>query len=88
MSVIRKPKANKLILKTKNRSKNSEKLKCTNCKRNNQVTWRYQNSNKGPADICERCVTPLLKRSFQYEDAMTRAVHSGHYGSRNKRQWY
>jgi hypothetical protein len=81
-------KKQKLCVKTKNCKKNIELTKCDNCRRNDQVTWHYKVSNRGPVNTCEKCKKAVLTRSFPYVDAMSRAIHSGHYGSRNKRQWY
>lgn len=81
-------KQKKLCVYTKQCSKNKQLLKCSNCKRNNQETWHFESTNKGEANICAKCKPTVLKRSFANEDAMSRTIHSGHYGSRNMRQWY
>ncbi len=37
---------------------------CGECGKQDVIVWHYDESNRGPVDICGSCKTPVFERSF------------------------
>ena len=66
-------------------SRNKGVRKCAECGIQKPVTWRYSNTSKGIADICEICKPRVFDRSFGSRDALDFAVSGGGFETNRKK---
>jgi hypothetical protein len=86
MNNSNKTRQSKLKLKSKFCQKKNIR-QCEKCLIPNRQTWLYKQTTWGDIHLCYYCKTEAIDITFGSTDALDRAVHHGHFHTRNLRRY-